>query len=227
MNKNMLVIGSSRGIGAKVAKYFSTLGFNVIGVSRTPSDHCRWVAADISSREGIASVAKAVAHTPIHALIFASGVWEEKGFMDTFNFRETTDQETRHIMAVNLIAPIEITKIITKNLALTDNPRAIYLGALSGRQQHVSSQVAYTASKFGLRGAIQSLRLALEKESIGFTVINPGNVATEEVMMDIETGRFPDQTPIPIADILSTIVFILSISSNVEVGDIDLIQKAH
>ena len=225
MNKSMLIIGASRGIGAEVAKHFSNSGFRVIGVSRSHSKDCEWIEADITTSEGIDKITEVIGQTPIDALIYSSGVWEEKGFMEDFNFRETTVNETRHIMSVNLVAPIEITKAVSKNLSLTGNPRAIYLGALSGTEQVASSQVAYSASKFGLRGAVQSLRVALKREKIGFTVINPGNVATEEVMMDIEAGHFPNQTPIPISDIISTIEFVLATSNSVDVGDINLMQK--
>jgi 3-oxoacyl-[acyl-carrier protein] reductase len=55
--------------------------------------------------------------------------------------------------------------------------------------------VANTASKFGLRGAAQAFKLALRDYKIGVTVINPGNVATEEVATDIEQGRFSHQVP--------------------------------
>lgn len=226
MNKTLLIIGSSRGIGAEVARHFSNSGYRVIGVSRSPSANCEWVEADVSKPEGIAKIAEVLGHTLVDALVYSSGVWEEKGFMGDFNFLETTSDETSHIMSVNLIAPIEITKAISHNLSLASNPRAIYLGALSGLDNNASSQVAYSASKFGLRGAIQSLRLALKDKHIGFTVINPGNVATKEVLEDIEAGRFPNQTPIPISDIISAIAFVLSTSNSVEVGDINLIQKS-
>ncbi len=225
MNKNILVVGSSRGIGAEVTNYLSNLGYRVIGVSRSMSENCEWIEADISTTEGIDKIADVIGQTPIDGLIYSSGVWEEKGFLEDFDFRETTANETSHIMSVNVVAPIEVTKAISKNLSLASNPRAVYLGALSGLDNRASGQVAYSASKFGLRGAIQSLRIALKREKIGFTVINPGNVATEEVMLDIEEGRFPNQAPIPISDIISAIEFVFSTSNSVEVGDINLIQK--
>jgi len=85
--------------------------------------------------------------------------------------------------------------------------------------------VANTASKFGLRGAAQSLRLALRGYKIGITVINPGNIATEEVMLDIEEGRFTAQVPIPLSDIISAIDWILELSNAVDVGEINMYQK--
>jgi len=223
--KQILVVGSSRGIGAEILKYFLDLGHDVIGVSRSQSLGCEWIEADISTSAGITHLLNEIGQRPIDTLLFTGGTWEEYGFMKDFDFLKTSDLETRDIMSVNVIAPIEITKGLAKNLSLSSNPRAIYLGALSGLEHLASAQVAYASSKFALRGAIQSLRVALKKEGIGFTVINPGNVATEEVLMDIEEGRFKDQTPIPISDIISAIEWILSISSSVEVADINLIQK--
>ena len=224
-NKKILVIGSSRGIGAEIVKHFSSLGHTVLGVSRTKSENCEWIQADISDNKKIEELLNIISKIEIDTFIFASGEWEEYGFMKEFDFKKTSDIETRHIMSVNLIAPIELTKGVAKNLSLSSNPRAIYLGALSGLDQMASSQVAYTASKFGLRGAIQSLRITLKEENIGFTVINPGNVGTEEVLLDIREGRFKEQIPIPMSDILSSIEYILSVSSSVEIADINLIQR--
>ena len=225
MKKRILIVGASRGIGAEITKHFSNSGYDVFGVSRSPAINCEWIKADISTIDGIQYLFSKIDRMPINLLLFSSGVWEEYGFTDDFDFRKTSELETRHIMSVNLVAPIEITKGIAKNLSLVSNPRAIYLGALSGVDKLASSQVAYSASKFGLRGAIQALRLALKEEGIGFTVINPGNVATDEVLRDIQEGRLREQTPIPISDVISSIEWVLSLSHSVEVDDINLIQK--
>ncbi len=67
--------------------------------------------------------------------------------------------------------------------------------------------------------------MALQHSKIGITIINPGNVATEEVIADIETGRFTAQTPIPITDIISAIEWILSLSNAVDIGEVNIYQK--
>jgi len=224
--KTILIVGSSRGIGEELTRYFSDTDHNVIGVSRSPSKNCEWISADLSAPEDIQKIADHLGDRSIDTLIYSSGIWEDEGFSESFNFRKTKYEETQQIMQVNLVAPIELTKAIAPNLARSTNPRAIYLGAISGLENIGSKQVAYAASKFGLRGAIQSLRKALTIESIGFTVINPGNVGTEEVLTDIEEGRMPDQDPIPISDIITSIEMVMSLSRDVEIGDINLIQKS-
>lgn len=225
MKKTILVIGSSRGIGAEIVKYFSSLTFDIIGVSRSESLNCNWIQADIGKKEGLEKIEEQISNRAIDVMIFSSGTWEKYGFLDEFEFQKTSDFETRNIMNINLIAAIELTKKLAKNLSKNKNSRAIYIGAVSSLDNLASSQVAYTASKFALRGAIQSFREVYKKENIGFTVINPGNVATPEVLLDIEEGRFKQQEPISIPDIISTVEYIMSLSTNVEVLDINLMQK--
>ena len=225
MIKTVLVIGASRGIGAAVAEHFHNTGNRVLGVSRSPAVAGEWIQADIGTSDGLQHLLKEIGQTPIDALLFMGGIWEKNAFMESFDFQKSTETETRRIISVNLIAPIEITKGLSNNLSSASNPRAIYMGSLSGIDQRASPEVAYTASKFGLRGVTQALRLTLKNQNIGFTVINPGNVATEEVLEDIEEGRFHKQTPIPLQDLISTIEWILTLSSSVEVGDINLSQK--
>lgn len=225
MKKNILVIGASRGIGLELTKHLKNMGHNVFGVSRSRSYECEWIEGDVATEKGIENLVRNVGDKRIDTLIYSAGAWEEKGFMSDFDFLETKGFETRHIMSVNVVAPIEITKRLIGNFAQSNNPRAIYLGALSGVEQLASQQVAYSASKFALRGTIQGLRMALKQKGIGFTVINPGNVATDEVVSDIEQGRTKAQVLIPMSDIISTIDWLMSLSGAVEVGDVNLIQK--
>ena len=220
-----MVVGSSSGIGKELVKHFSELNYEVIGISRRESENCIWIEADISTKEGILKISKNLENKHLDGMIFSTGIWEEYGFMKEFKFLKTSRNETQNIMEVNLIAPIEITKAVSKNLSLSKNPRAVYLGALCGVDNLATNQVAYNASKFGLRGAIQSLRIALSEQNIGFTVINPGNVGTEEVLEDIKEGRFDEQIPISMKDIIKSMEFIFSLSSNVEITDINLVQK--
>ena len=166
-----------------------------------------------------------VANTPIAALLFTGGVWEQGAFTDDYEFRESSHRETQTVINVNLVAPIEITKGLVDNLKRTNNPRAIYMGATSGLERSDCREVAYSASKFGLRGAIHALRLELQKHGVSFTSINPGYVATPEVLEDIRQGGLSDLAPIPMEDIIRTIDWILSTSNIVETGDLLLTHK--
>ncbi|MDB9525686.1 SDR family NAD(P)-dependent oxidoreductase [Oscillatoria sp. CS-180] len=224
--KQVVVIGASRGIGAAVAQHFDALdSYEVTSISRSEAVAGRWISADISTAAGIDTVVNAVGNSVVDALLFMGGVWEENAFTDQYDFMSSSDAETRYVIAVNAIAPIELTKRLAKNLSKSSNARAIFIGSLSGIENCASVEVANTASKYSLRGAVQSLRRSLHPQGVGLTVINPENVATDEVLTDISEGRFPPQVPIPLGDIISAIAWILSLSKAVDVGDINLYQR--
>ncbi|MBE9136527.1 SDR family oxidoreductase [Nodosilinea sp. LEGE 07088] len=225
--RTVVVIGASRGIGAAVTQHFVDQGHAVWSVSRTAAVAGTWIQADISTPEGIAAIAHALGNQPLDALLFMGGVWEAGAFTDAYDFLSSSDAETRFVLSVNTIAPIEITRSLASNLSHAANSRAIYIGALSGLDNCPSVEVANTASEFGLRGAVQALRLALGSQNIGFTVINSGNVATEEVMLDIAAGRFGPQTPIPMAAITSAIDWLLSLPASVDVQELNLQQRSY
>ena len=218
-------MGASRGIGAAVARHFAQKGDRVFSVSRSQPVAGEWIQADISTPKGIQLVADTIGEAVLDAFLFMGGVWEDGAFTGQYDFLKSSDRETRHVIAVNTIAPIELTKQLSKNLIKSHNPRAIFIGSLSGLDNSATIEVANTASKFGLRGAAQALKIALGDRNIGITVINPGNVATEEVLTDIEEGRFEQQVPIPLADIISAIEWILTLSNTVDIGEINIWQK--
>lgn len=223
--RKIVVVGASRGIGAAIAQHLTQKGDSVVSISRGQPIAGKWIQADISTLEGIKSIVSSISQSTVDALLFMGGVWENGAFTDQYDFIASSDQETRFVIAVNTIAPIELTKQLAKNLAKSDNPRAIFIGALSGLDNSPTIEVANTASKFGLRGAAQALKLALRDYKIGITVINPGNIATDEVMADIEEGRFTAQVPIPLTDIISSVEWILTLSNAVDIGEINMYQK--
>lgn len=232
--KQILVVGASRGIGAAVAQHFAQKGDRVFSVSRSQPVAGEWIQADISTSEGIKLVADTLGESVLDAFLFMGGVWEDGAFTEQYDFFQSSDRETRFVIAVNTIAPIELTKQLTKNLMKSHNPRAIFIGALTALDNAASIEVANTASKCGLRGAVQALKIALGDKpdgiaslrKIGVTLINPGNVATEEVLADIEEGRFEEQVPIPLTDLISAIEWILTLSNAVDIGEINMQQKS-
>jgi 3-oxoacyl-[acyl-carrier protein] reductase len=102
--------------------------------------------------------------------------------------------------------------------------RVVFVGSLSGLDNTASPEVANSASKYGLRGAAQALAKTLQPLGVGVGVINPGNVATDEVLADIAEGRFEDQAPIPMADLLLAFEFALALSAASVATEINLAQ---
>lgn len=177
----------------------------------------------MATDEGLDRVGAAL-DGPLDALLFLGGTWESLAFTNAYSFRSSSRDETRRVIAVNLVAPVLLTQLAAPHLDAAPNARVLFVGSLSGREGAASPEVANTASKFGLRGAAQALSLALP--GISVTVLNPGNLATPEVQADIAAGRFPMQSPIPMSDFLATLDLVLELSRDAVPREIDLAQRA-
>ncbi|MEL6119591.1 MAG: SDR family oxidoreductase [Pseudomonadota bacterium] len=228
-----VVIGGSRGIGAATAEHLVEQGHEVLSVSRTPAAAGEWVEADVATDAGVLAVRAALeardqgngAAAGLDGLLFLGGVWEKGAFTENYDFFASPMEETRFVLSVNLTAPILLAQALTPYLAKASNPRVILNGSESGLANSGSCEVANTASKFGMQGMTEALNQVLRGHGIGVTVVNFGNVATPEVLDDIETGLFGPQVPIPIEDLLATYDYLLKISAATVPQSIDLRQK--
>lgn len=126
------------------------------------------------------------------------------------------------MIAVNLVAPIRLVKGLLPALRRSQNPKIIFMGALSGRDNFPAREVANSASKFGLRGAVHTLREELRSQQIGVTVINPGNVGTPEVLEDLGDRALLGGNAIPLTDLLSIMDCVLSLSRATCLKEIDV-----
>ena len=220
--ERVLVVGASRGIGAAVAGHLLPNTSELITVSRTPSQIGKWIEADVSNISGIEVINKANANSALDAILYMGGTWEEKAFSSQYNFENCNDEDIERVIAVNLLAPIRLVKALLPSLRQADNPKIVFMGALSGLDNFPAREVANTASKFGLRGAVHALREELRPQRIGVTIINPGNVGTPEVLEDLRKAGQPETNAIPLADLLNVIDCVLSMSRSTCIKEIQL-----
>jgi len=220
--KHVLLAGGSRGIGLGIASRLVGEAARFWSVSRSPSPHGEWIEADLATGEGVAAVADRVRAERLDVLLYLGGTWERDAFTSAYSFEKSGRAEMEHVLAVNLLAPVDLVHALLPALRRSPSPRALFVGSLSGLDNAASREVANSASKFGLRGAAQALRR--EVPWLGVTVLNPGNVATPEVEADIAAGRFGAQVPIPMEDLAAAISFALSLSPASVAAEINLAQ---
>lgn len=220
----MLIMGGSRGIGLAVAEHYHANVKNLICVSRTRSPFGHWIEADVAINADLDRVCAAFENQSLDALLYLGGIWEKNAFTADYDFANSSDDEIDRIIAVNLIAPIKLVKRLIPSLVRSPNPKVIFIGSLSGLDHQASREVANSASKFGLRGAVQALSIELKKTAIGLTVINPGNIATPEVLNDIASEAFPSQVAIPLSDLIAVIDCSLSLSADSYLPEVNLAQ---
>ena len=193
----VLVSGASRGIGAALAADLIATGHEVWTTSRQPGPG-KWLACDLRRPETFPDLASALPQ--LDAVIHSAGIWEATAFSDTYDFATRPARETLDIIAVNLAAPILLTQALLPNL--DTGARIVLIGSINGLERIGRPEVAYNASKAGLRGAAEALHLALRGRH-PVTLVHLGDAAT----VRDEAGL------IPVADIVSTVRLALSLSA--------------
>ena len=130
--KRVLVVGASRGIGAAVARHLLPSTAELITVSRTPSKFGKWIEADVSDISGIKKISSVVGDRSLDTLLYMGGTWEEQAFTSQYDFEQCSDEDIERVITVNLLAPIRLVKTLLPALRRSNNPKIIFMGALSG-----------------------------------------------------------------------------------------------
>jgi NAD(P)-dependent dehydrogenase (short-subunit alcohol dehydrogenase family) len=216
----ILITGGSRGLGDALARQLGREGDWIWLVSRTPPSSLQqkdqitryWIEADLMDQGVHRRIADGF--DDLDVVIHNAGIWESSAFSSQYQFEAISEAETRAVLEVNLIAPMLLTQALLPNLRKGSNPKVIFIGSINGLENSTMPEVAYNASKFGLRGVAHALRECLRPEGIGVTVLNPGSLAAEEGMARADL--------IPPSDIVRLVRAVLETSNRTLVKEIDL-----
>ncbi|MEM1313708.1 MAG: SDR family oxidoreductase [Pseudomonadota bacterium] len=92
-------------------------------------------------------------------------------------FVEVSEEDFDWLLAINLHAPIRLTRAFLPVLQTRPAAHIINISSLYGIIAP-AGQAAYCTSKFGLRGFSEALRHELLGSKVGLTVVHPGGVRT-------------------------------------------------
>jgi short-subunit dehydrogenase len=217
-----LLIGASRGLGDALNRRLMAKGDTAWLVSRTTPAlelndgiERHWIPADLSEANAAAVIAQQLGDQAIDVLIYNAGIWEGTAFSSRYRFEDITQEEDERVLRVNLLSVLSCVKRLLPNLRSSTNPKLILIGSVSGMEVSRGGEVAYAASKFGLRGVSSALREGLREDRIGVTLINPGSFASR--LNNNDAGL------IPLEDLVESIHSVCSLSRNTCVRQIDLV----
>lgn len=126
------------------------------------------------------------------------------GIVGTTHFEQRSQASIRGEMELNLMAPLLLTHRLLPLLQRAPSGRVVSIVSLGGMFPLPESTV-YSASKFGLRGAMLCLGLDGDRLGVKFSVVNPSATETPMLMREAIHGgnklQFmdPPQTPDEVA----------------------------
>jgi 3-hydroxy acid dehydrogenase/malonic semialdehyde reductase len=154
-------------------------------------------------------------HPEINCLVSNAG-YGDFGPLENFSILQINN-----FIATNLSSHLVITKLLLPHFKKKKHGDLIFMGSESGLLGAKNGSL-YCAAKFGLRGFTQALSKDIANKNIRVSIINPGMVRTDFFEnLKFEPG-IDKQNVIRIEDISSTVVYILNLSSNTIVDEINL-----
>ncbi|MEW8995703.1 SDR family oxidoreductase [Clostridium sp.] len=209
MNKNIVVItGAGSGLGAALAKKYSSLDYHVCLLGRTKSKLEKTAKSltnsysiyevDVTSKQMVSQIIQSIQDDfgSIHLLINNAGV----GF---FDYAEDLSEDSIHQMIdINLKGTIFCTQEVLKGMRKHNEGTIVNIVSTAGKEGKITESV-YCASKFGVRGFTESLALELKKTSINVFAVYMGGMKTEfwnGIFSEEQTKKLMD--PNDIADII-------------------------
>ena len=201
--KRVLISGGSRGIGRAIVEAFAANGDRVAFIYRTREEEAAKVAeavgavaikADVSDpvevRRAITE-AEAALGGAIDVLVNNAAVsWIGQ-------MQDMSDEEWRNILDTNLSGAFYLSRGVVSSMVRNRYGRIINIGSMWGKVG-ASCEVAYSATKAGLRGLTMAMAKEFGPSGITVNCVEPGFIATEMNAAIDEASRqaLCDETPL-------------------------------
>lgn len=181
---NVIITGTSRGIGLELTKQALLRGDTVLATARDPEaskglkalrsefgDKLQTLAVDVTNPEGPLKIAAAVKgwSSGVDVLINNAGILTQG----------ESAQDLMESFATNTIAPFLVTKALLPSLKRARGARVVHITSLMGSIEDNSSggYYAYRASKSALNMINKSL--SVDEDWLTTVVVHPGWVQTD------------------------------------------------
>lgn len=186
----VLVTGASSGIGACLAAQLDRRGATVLATGRDGAALRRWGgrAFDLAAPGAIAELVSWAGE--IDVLVGNAGIgW-------TGEFTEMPAEKITELLTVNLAANMLLARELVPGMVSRGRGTIAFVSSIAG-YLGVADEVAYAATKAGLTGFADSLRLSVEPHGVSVSVLVPGVVETS--FFSRRGKGYPRARPRPVA----------------------------
>ena len=184
---NILITGTTKGIGKAIAESALELGLNVFATGRNKEllkHYTNYCACDLATTSGMEILGQYIKANKIDILINNAGEYLYTPILKGFEL-----ESLEHITKLNFEAPLYLTSQAVPYMKEKMFGRIINIGSISGVMGEANASL-YSATKAGLIGATKALALELAEFGITVNTINPGWVDTDLGNSSCEDSEF-------------------------------------
>lgn len=181
--KTVWITGASSGIGASLAREWSSRGANII-LSGRDEARLAEVAADCGETLILPFDVRddaALAEANAAAIAWKGGVdiaVANAGVSQRSQALKTDMSVYREIIDIDLTSQITFAQGLIGHMAERGSGHLLFISSIAGKVG-VPMRTAYSAAKFGLAGYADALRAELSQKGVSVHVIYPGSIATD------------------------------------------------
>jgi 3-oxoacyl-[acyl-carrier protein] reductase len=161
--KTALVTGAARGIGRAAADALQKAGLKVLRLDLQGE-----VAYDLTDIAGIPKLVESLGE--IHLLVNNAGV------QTAVSINEYTEQQRQRILRVNLEAPVELIRAVSKQMIARKGGRIVNVASVAAYTAH--TDLWYGVTKAGVVSFTRSFAALLGPQGIQVNAVAPGPIDT-------------------------------------------------
>lgn len=201
--RRVLISGGSRGIGRACVEAFAKQGDRVVFLYQSRDEAAAQVAANTGAvairadirapeevRRALAEAEEALGGTVDVLVNNAAVSWIGQ-------MQDMTDEEWRKVLDTNLSGAFYLSRGVVSGMVRRQYGRIVHIGSMWGKVG-ASCEVAYSATKAGIRGLTMSMAKEFGLSGITVNCVEPGFIATEMNAAIDEASRqaLCDETPL-------------------------------
>jgi NAD(P)-dependent dehydrogenase (short-subunit alcohol dehydrogenase family) len=170
----IIVTGSTRGIGAAIARELDALGFKVAGLTRSGKTAAgEGFVCDVSDEDGIAkAIAQVAARGSIAGLVNNAGLYEEH------DSDKITAAEFDKLMHNNATSVVVTSREVYPHLKKSGGGLIVNIGSFFDKMG-VAHGVAYCASKAAIGAITRCHAVEWARDRVRVLDVAPGYIATD------------------------------------------------
>lgn len=230
MERNILITGGSRGIGAACVEAFAEQGDRVCFIY-----HKNHKAAErVSGLTGATAIAAdlsdpdAARHAVEQAITMLGGIdvlVNNAGIAQISLMQDVSDADWRRMVDTNLSSAFYVSRAVIPQMIRQGGGAIVHIGSMWGKTG-ASCEVAYSAAKAGIRGLTQSMAKELGPSHIRVNCVEPGVIDTEmNAALEEETRCvLAEETPLcrigTPQEVASAVLFLASDAASFITGQI-------